>query len=214
MKRAFVRWLGQVALGLFVCVCAFDVGNAQIVANGSFETPDIPSNSFVYDPSGASWIFTGSSGIIDSPGAAFFGPPAPDGSQYAFLQFDPMTPGVFSETITLSLDGTYRLSYVVAGRPSNGGGAGGDLPYQIRLDSTIVASDATTTGQPFTARVFDFFATSGTHTLTFETAPGASGDNTAFFDSVAIQPVPEPATAALFVSGLLAVVATARRKNQ
>src|SRR6476646_4235511 len=117
MRRAAVLaaitalWLAPIASGL-----------GQIVANGSFETPDIPSNSFLYDPSGATWVFTGSSGIIDAPGGAFFGQPAPDGSQYAFLQFDPSNAGVFSETITLSLAGTYRLTYLVAGRPDNGAG--------------------------------------------------------------------------------------------
>ena len=208
-----MRRLGKAGLVLFVWLGALVDGKAQIVANGSFETPDIPSNTFQYDPT-ATWIFTGSSGIIDAPGDAFFGPPAPDGSQYAFLQFDPANAGVFSQTITLSLAGTYELSYMAAGRPDNGSGAGGNLPYQILLDSTIIANDATATGQPFTNRLSDFVATSGSHTLTFETAAGAAGDNTAFFDIVAIQPVPEPSTAVLFLSGLIAVVAARRISSQ
>ena len=203
MKRAAVLtavaaiWLATIVSGV-----------GQIIANGSFETPDISSNTFLYDPSGAAWVFTGSSGIIDAPGGAFFGQPAPDGSQYAFLQFDPTNGGVFSETITLTLSGTYQLSYLVAGRPDNGAGATGNLPYQILLDSTIIASGSTTTGQPFTSKVFDFSATSGSHTLTFETAPSASGDNTAFFDMIAIQAVPEPGSAVLFLTGLIAVTVT------
>ena len=205
-----MRRLGKAGLVLFIWLCALVGGKAQIVANGSFETPDIPSNTFQYNPSGTTWVLAGSSGTIDAPGGAFFGPPAPDGSQYAFLQFDPTNAGVFSQTITLSLDGTYQLSYMVAGRPSNGSGAGGNLPYQILLDSTIIGSDTTTTGQPFTNRLFDFVATSGSYTLTFETATGAAGDNTAFFDTVAVQPVPEPGTAVLFLSGLIAIAATRR----
>ena len=63
----------------------------------------------------------------------------------------------------------------------------------------MIAIDATTTGQSFTTRVFQFTATAGDHTLTFEVAPGASGDNTAFFDAVAIQ-VPEPGTDVLLMS--------------
>ena len=203
MRRAAVL---TAAAAIWLATIASGVG--QIVTNGSFETPDIPSNTFLYNPSGAPWVFTGSSGIIDAPGGAFFGQPAPDGSQYAFLQFDPTNAGVFSETITLSLSGTYQLSYLVAGRPDNGAGATGNLPYQILLDSTVIFSDATTTGQPFTGKVFNFFATSGSHTLTFETAPSASGDNTAFFDMIAIQAVPEPGTAALFLTGLVAAAVT------
>jgi hypothetical protein len=209
MRRAAVL---AAAAAIWLATIASGVG--QVIANGSFETPDIPSNTFLYDPSGATWVFTGSSGIIDAPGGAFFGQSAPDGSQYAFLQFDPTNAGVFSQTITLSLAGTYQLSYLVAGRPDNGGGAAGDLPYQILLDSTVIASDTTTTGQPFTSKVFGFSATSGSHTLTFETAAGASGDNTAFFDMIAIQAVPEPTVGVLLLSslsGFLFVRAVKRR---
>src|SRR5437763_6490375 len=149
----------------------------QIVANGSFETPALSSNSFLYDPTGASWTFSANAGIINAPGGGFFGPPAPDGAQYAFLQ-SATAPGAFSQTINFSLSGTYLLSYLVAGRSDHGAGAAGDLSYQILLDSTVIAIDSTTTGEPFSARLFQFTATAGDHTLTFEVAPGASGDNT------------------------------------
>src|SRR5204863_1261327 len=134
--------------------------------------------------------FFNNAGIINAPGAGFFGPPAPDGNQYAFLQ-SADTSGAFSQSIVLSLSGTYELSFLVAGRSDNGEGAAGDLAYHVLLDSTVIAIDATTTGQPFTVRTFDFVAGAGTHTLTFE--PLSNGaDNTAFFDAVSIQAVPEP----------------------
>src|SRR2546430_69783 len=109
----------------------------QIVANGSFETPALSSNSFLYDPSGATWTFLNNAGIINAPGAGFFGPPAPDGNQYAFLQ-TATNPGTFSQTITFTLSGTYRLSYLVAGRADNGEGATGDLSYQVLFDSLVI----------------------------------------------------------------------------
>ena len=134
-------------------------------------------------------------GVWPAPGET---PPAPDGSQYAFLQ-SATAPGAFSQTINFTLSGTYLLSYLVAGRSDNGAGAAGDLSYQILLDSTVIAIDATTTGQSFTTRVFQFTATAGDHTLTFEVSPDSTGDNTAFFDAVAIQ-VPEPRTDVLLLS--------------
>lgn len=91
------------------------------------------------------------------------------------------------------------LSYLVAGRADNLQGAAGDLSYQILLDSTVIATDATTTAQPFTARVIQFNAGAGSHMLTFAVSPGAPGDNTAFFDSIAIQ-VPEPTTTLLLLT--------------
>jgi hypothetical protein len=172
----------------------------QSVANGSFETPLLSLDSFLYDPSGATWTFLNNAGIISAPGAGFFGPAAPDGNQYAFLQ-SADNPGAFSQSIVFSLSGTYRLSYLVAGRSDNGEGAAGDLAYQVLLDSTVIANDATTTGQPFTIRSFDFVASSGSHILTFEAASNGA-DNTAFFDLIGIQAVPEPAVGLLLLSSL------------
>lgn len=182
-------WLGTVA----PCF-------AQSVANGSFEAPVLNANSFLYDPAGATWAFVNDSGIINAPGAGFFGQAAPDGNQYAFLQTAGNT-GAFSQSIVFSLPGTYELSYLVAGRPDNGEGATGNLGYEVLLDSLVIGNDSTVTGQPFTLRSFDFVASSGSHTLTFEAVPN-SGDNTAFFDSVAIRAVPEPTVTVFVLSSL------------
>src|SRR5260221_3037742 len=123
------------AAAIWLATLAFSFG--QSVANSSFETPALSSNSFLYDPSGATWTFVNNAGIINAPGAGFFGPSAPDGSQYAFLQ-SATTPGAFSETITFTLSGTYRLSYFVAGRANDGEGATGDLSYQVLFDSLVI----------------------------------------------------------------------------
>jgi hypothetical protein len=186
------------AAAIFLSAVAFSLG--QSVANSSFETPLLSSDSFLYDPSGATWTFLNNAGIISAPGAGFFGPAAPDGNQYAFLQ-SAGNPGAFSQSITFSLPGTYRLSYLVAGRSDNGEGAAGDLAYQVLLDSTVIANDATTTGQPFTIRSFDFVASSGSHIMTFEAASNGA-DNTAFFDLIGIQAVPEPAVGVLLLGSL------------
>lgn len=183
----------------------------QTVQNASFETPAISSNSFTYDPAGASWSFTGNSGIINAPGAGFGGPSAPDGNQYAFLQsgFAGVSPGAFSQTINFTLAGTYQLTYLVAGRPPNGSGSFGDLAYDVRLDSTVIGTDTTTSSEPFTQMSFTFTAAAGNHTLTFETNQ-INSDDTAFIDAVAIRAVPEPTS--LFLCGMGGVgIAVARR---
>ena len=183
--------------------------------NGSFEAPALSPNSFSYDPSGATWIFTENAGIINAPGGGFFGPAAPDGSQYAFLQ-SASAPGAFSQTINFSLSGTYLLSYLVAGRSDNGEGALGDLSYQILLDSTVIATDATATAQPFTSRMFQFTTTAGDHTLTFEVAPNSTGDNTAFFDGATLVQGPEPETVFLLLifAPFLPLARTLTRRDQ
>ena len=212
MKKA--RWRAGVVVFVAMSLCALSTSSAQTVSNGSFELPGLPLNSFSYDPTGAIWLFTANSGIINAPGAGFFGPPAPDGNQYAFLQ-SADTSGAFSLSIVLSLPGTYELSFLVAGRTDNGQGAAGDLAYQVLLDSTVIGSDATTTGQPFTVQTFDFVASAGSHTLTFEAMPDGA-DNTAFFDAVSIQAVPEPTVNVLLVSSVFGFlfVRAARRRRQ
>ena len=209
MRRA-TGWTAAAAIWLAAIASA--VG--QIVANDGFETPVLSGNSFLYDPNGATWTFLNNAGIISAPGAGFFGPPAPDGNQYAFLQ-SAGHPGEFSQSIVLTLSGTYELSFLVAGRTDNGLGATGDLAYQVLLDSTVIATDATTTGQPFTVRTFDFVASAGSYILTFEATP-AGADNTAFFDAVSIRAVPEPTVNVLLlssVSGFLFVRAARRRRQ-
>ncbi|HST31215.1 MAG TPA: PEP-CTERM sorting domain-containing protein, partial [Chthoniobacterales bacterium] len=160
----------------------------------------------------APWSFTGHAGIINAPGGGFNGPTAPDGSQYGFLQsaFSGQTPGVFSQTISFTLAGTYQLAYLVAGRPPNGLGSFGDLPYDVRLDSTVIGTDSSTSSEPFTQVIFTFTTTAGDHTLTFETSQSNGADNTAFIDSVSIQAVPEPTSLALFAIGGVAFAAARR----
>lgn len=185
----------------------------QIVANDSFETPALSSNTFVYDPAGATWAFVANSGIINAPGAGFFGPAAPDGTQYAFLQ-SATNPGAFSQSIVFSLPGTYELSYLVAARSDNVQGTAGNLGYEVLLDSLVIGNDTTATGQPFTLRSFDFVAGSGSHTLTFESVPNGA-DNTAFFDVVAIRAVPEPTVTVFVLSSLFGLLCLRlRRRSQ
>ena len=196
-----------------MCLCALVCAEAETVANNSFETPALAADSFQYDPNGASWLFVQNSGIINAPGDGFASQNAPNGNQYAFLQSAAAGNGngAFSQSIHFDLAGSYQLSFMVAGRPNNGNGAAGTLSYQIQLDSTVIGTDATTTAQAFTARSFNFVTTVGDHTLIFD-IPGTVGtDETAFFDVVSIQAVPEPAIAALLLAGLVGVAAFARR---
>lgn len=186
---------------------------AGIIADGGFESPVVPINSNQYNSIGGSWAFLSYSGIINGNGAGFHAPPAQEGTQYAFLQdyFGPS--GTISQSITLDATGTYSLSFLVAGRPDNGMGSGGNLSYEILLDTALIGSDVTTTGQPFAERAFSFSASAGSHILTFQPSALQSGDNTAFFETVSINTVPEPAPASLYSIVIITIAVLFRRHN-
>ncbi len=183
------------------------------VTDGSFETPSIAANTFAYNPGGSPWTFTGNSGLINTP-SAFASPPAPAGMQVAFLQTDGNNPGnfgQFSQTVNLPITGNYTLSYLDAGRnipPS----FLGNVKYEIWLGASLISTNATTSGQPFTPQTVPFSATAGLHSLLFRIDPlQPVGDNTAFFDRVSIG-VPEPASAALAFFGMAVAAGGAYRR--
>jgi len=181
-----------------------------IVTDGSFELPALAAGSYVYNPGGGAWTFLGNSGISNPPNA-FNSPPAPDGVQVAFMQSnlaDPTTFGSFSQPITLpAVSGNnYTIEYLHAGR-SLGQFITGNVAYDILLDLTLVASDFTLTGQPYTpvSHTFNFPPGAGSYTLTFRMNPlQPFGDDTAFFDSIHI--VPEPSSVGIAFFGLVGLL--------
>ncbi len=172
------------------------ISSAQIVTNGSFETPQVGSGTGVYFPANASWTFgtapgAGNGGGIISPpgfvpanGGNFHAPAAPSGSQIGFLQ---ISNAYVTQIIFLPNNGVYNIAYKDAGRPYTGGVDGhGDTTYQIRLDSNRIAQVSTYTGQAFTQESFTFSATAGSHQLTFVIVSNFVYDSTVFFDAIAV----------------------------
>jgi hypothetical protein len=189
---------------------------AQIVLDGSFESPALAPNSFIYHPTGTPWTFLHNSGVINNSTAwQSGGVPAPDGAQVGFLQFyrnygDGMA-GQISQSIVLPTSGPYQLSYFLAGRlgPS---GEGGDLPFDVYIDNTLIGSDQSMTNTPFSLRAMSFTASAGAHTLLIQCRepvpdPNIFMDNSAFFDAITISgaAVPEPST--LIVGGAGVIMA-------
>jgi hypothetical protein len=187
---------------------------SQTISDASFEFYNVPDNSFRYasfinanNPTSTPWTFAGNAGVIDANGGGFGTGPAADGEQFAFLQYysspgEFFGGGAFSQAITFTLAGTYRLTYQEAGRVFSDP-SGGNLPYQVLLDGNAIDNGTllTSTGEAFTTRTLDFSVLSGgLHTLTFATRGTPSGDNTGFFDGVSIQAVPEPASGGVFMA--------------
>ena len=183
---------------------------SQIIANGSFESPEISANTFTYfsllEDGAAGWSYSGDAGLIDAP-SNFFAPAAPDGSQIAFFQITDNA-GDFSsicQSITLTAAGVYTLTFQDAGR------AFGFQPtglYGVWLDGSVIYSDSVSQGQPFTFETTNFAASAGTHVLAFRMAQDA-GEFTIYIDNVTV--VPEPSGIVLLATGIAAAPGARRR---
>ena len=80
--------------------------------DAGFEQPSVGAGKFQYDPAGSSWAFSGSTGIsADNSGFTSGNPPAPQGTQVAFLQ----ETGSFSQAVGFAA-GSYVLTFDVAQR--------------------------------------------------------------------------------------------------
>jgi hypothetical protein len=157
--------------------------------NFGFETPSMGSG-YEYNPSHASWTFSGSSpsgsGILGN-GSAFGNPAAPQGVQAAFVQ----STGTISQLLQgFSPGTTYTITFKAAQR--SGSSQNGGESWNVMIDNTILASynpgPSATTYVNYTA---SFTATSNAHTLSFVGTDLATGDNTVFIDNVSfVPPIP------------------------
>jgi hypothetical protein len=184
--------------------------NAQSVGNAGFEVPALSGNSFLYNPAtgaGQPWNFQLDAGIARSDPNFFEATGTTDG-QFAFLQSNNETNGLISQTINFSTSGLFQLSYLEAGRVANGQGAFGDLSYNIYIESTsnnifnLDVNDSSASGQPFTLTTYSFnIPAPGDYVLSFSGLNAPHNDDTAFFDNIAINAVPEFPAALLLLIG-------------
>lgn len=198
---------------------------AQTVGNAGFEAPNVGTGggAYVYNPTGASWTFSGS-GVSGNNSGFTFSQAAPEGTQVGFLQGS----SSISQSIADFSDGTYTFNFLSAQRATGDGKPGPDSQnLQVLVDNAPLfgADGLTPVGTSYQLYTTGPVALSaGTHTLTFQGLNSASqiegnnGDNTAFIDSVGINkvaPVPE-ASSVISLGMLLALglggVAVARKK--
>ncbi len=156
--------------------------NTGSVGDPGFEQVAVGAGHFQYDPTGSPWAFSGGSGISGNYSAFTAGnPPAPQGSQVAFLQGT----GSFTQTVTLWARGSYVLTFDAAQR---GNYQASQQNFNVLVDGKVVNTftPSGTSYQSCSTAVFT--VTAGTHSITFQGLDSAGGDNTAFLDDVAVAP--------------------------
>ncbi len=151
-----------------------------------FESPNVGTGAFrdfAYNPSGAQWTYSSSSGVAGN-GSGFTNgnPNAPQGTQVAFLQ----KYGTMSQVVNFSA-GTYAISFYAAQRY----GQASSQKFEVTVDGTMVGT-FTPTGTTYSVYTTNSFTvTAGTHTVEFIGLDPNGGDNTALIDDAFIQ---QPAT--------------------
>ncbi|BAY13591.1 DUF642 domain-containing protein [Calothrix sp. NIES-2098] len=188
---------------------------ANIVTNGSFESPDIPTPSFKIFPSIPGWSLSpGSKGIGIEVQDNIAGKPF-EGNQFVELDSNGVT-GIFQDLATV-IGQKYKLEFAFAPRQ---GVADNRLNifWGDNLVDSLSANGAGAAKTKWQTFAYELVATSTTTRLSFNDLDEVSNNAGAYLDDVKVTAipeatkVPEPAT----VLGLLAigmVGATSLRKQ-
>jgi autotransporter-associated beta strand protein len=171
----------------------------QLTSAFNFETPNIGSGNYQYNPSGGPWTFSGASpngsGVI-ADGSAFGNPMSPETSQQAgFVQGY----GSISQAIGGFVPGiNYTITFSAAERGGN------SQSWDVKIDGSVIGSynpgSSATNYADYTA---SFTATTYTHTLQFVGTDLAGDDNTVFIDSIRIGPFLHSTNVTLLASDAL-----------
>jgi hypothetical protein len=150
--------------------------------DSGFEIPHVGTGAFsdyAYNPSGAPWTYSSSSGVAgNGSGFTSGNPNAPQGTQVAFLQAH----GTMSQVVNFTA-GSYAISFYAAQRY----GQASSQTFEVTVDGTVVGTfkPSSTSYVAYTTNAFT--VTAGTHTVEFIGLNPNGGDNTAFLDGASIQ---------------------------
>ena len=219
MKRKLALCAARCALALStvaLAVASTSVAHADMLVNGGFENPALTTGQFDYGSgccgtpiNGFGWTFSpldnssgfNGSGIINATGFSNWylasSPTGFVGNQYAFVQGY----GVFSQTFVAPVTGQFVATWLEGSRPNLTGlfcRCGGDATYQVSLNSDVIGTYSTLSGQNFEPEISSVFSlTAGvSYTLTFAgvvtIGTDLTIDHTSFIDSVDISPAGVP----------------------
>jgi hypothetical protein len=198
-------------MGAFVLTAGRPARAANLITNGSFETPIITSPSQYLDivtgsePPGFGWKVT--SGSVDVVIAGAYASTAFDGNQ--FLDLDGLVPGAIAQSFATTAGTTYVLSFAYANNPD---GPGSDPPpgctgncATIPAHGTVAVFDAGTGTQLITPLVLThgnstianpnwtpsggitFVSKGTTTTLSFVSNDPSTSDGGIYLDAVSVE---------------------------
>jgi len=201
---------------------------ANLLVNGSFETPVVPTNSFLDYQVGSAgitgWTVTGASGDVtvlnkgfNCCGVTFTSSDGNQAVDLTGLADDAVSRGL-SQTLTLAA-GPYILSFDV-GNYSDPNGSGSPNPsrVQVFVNSVLLGtfSNANNTPGVINWQTFTLgFSATGSTTIELRNVATAGDDYTGVDNAVLNSAAPEPATVGyMALAGVFAIGALSRRARQ
>ena len=164
-------------------VAVAEDGNVSPIIAAGFERPNLQPGQFLYTPPGA-WKFGAGAGITaNGSGFTRGNPPAPEGAQAAFLQFE----GSMTQMVRLT-EGKYVLTFQAAQRANIASQQDFEVWVNRRLVGTF--TPVGTAYQNFTTERFQ--VPTGTFPIVWQGKNTRGGDNTAFIDAIQLLPVTGP----------------------
>jgi PEP-CTERM motif len=225
--RVSCAGLAAAALGLF----APPAEAANLVVNGSFESgllgwaiggtdlQGFPPVAITYNS--ATGYPSGAFGEAVPPNNAPTNSPDPVGSQAAYFVTDLANAQSLSQSVFLT-PGTYQIGFS-AYLPANGFANAGDATFSGEVAGVTLANFAASTGTPQTWQTFmgsTTITTAGNYPVQFIFDTGLVPSKDVVIDQVYVIPgdppllTPEPATVALFGTGLLGLTFLRRPRRK
>lgn len=164
-----------------------DTSFAQnVLADGGFDSQAASVSQYCYNTNcpGGAWSVAGNAGLIKQGNPDW---PAPVPISPSFVAFLQGNFGTLSQSVTVPASGNYIVSFYLASRPLTSG-SGGDQTVQVTLAGQVVSQTALTSGQTFHRFLSVPVNLTANTAYTLQLAGLASGDNTAFVDSVTVAP--------------------------
>ncbi len=149
------------------------------IVDGNFQAPTLAANSYVVEPSGAPWQFSGSAGVSTNGSSLTSGnPAAPQGTQVGYISSN----GSMSYSVYLDAN-TYNLSFMAAQRAKY---QTQNQEIQVLVDNAQVGVILPSSTSYTPVQTANFTVAAGTHTIQFVGLSPQSADSTAFIDEVSV----------------------------